>query len=130
MTIAYLDTSFLLAIVFEEPRASRLRQILTRFDRVFASDVLVAEAFSAAAREHLDEALLLSPLQPISLVFPQRSLQPELRETLAHGYLRGADLWHVGCALFIAGTGRKGVAFLSRDATQRAVARALGFATP
>ena len=53
-----------------------------------------------------------------------------MREALEVGHLRGADLWHVACALFVAGTARSEVAFLSRDAAQRTVAKRLGFPAP
>ena len=53
-----------------------------------------------------------------------------MREALAHGYLRGADLWHVAGAMFLAGSARAEIAFLSRDVTQKRIARRLGFPTP
>lgn len=127
MTIAYVDTSFVLAILFAEPRARALRALLARQDGVFASDLLLAEAFSAAAREGIEPAAVAGAVRPISLVLPDRSLGPEVREALAHGYLRGADLWHVACAMFVAGDARAEVRFLSRDAAQKAVARRIGF---
>jgi len=69
-------------------------------------------------------------LAAISLVLPERSLEPEMKEVLQHGYLRGADLWHVACAIFVAGQARADLTFLSRDVAQRKAARQLGFATP
>jgi len=53
-----------------------------------------------------------------------------MQEVLAQGYLRGADVWHVACALFLADAARAELAFLSRDAAQRRVARRLGFRAP
>jgi hypothetical protein len=53
-----------------------------------------------------------------------------MREAVDVGRLRGADLWHVACALFVAGSARGDLAFLSRDAAQRTVAKRLGFPTP
>lgn len=130
MNVAYLDTSFLLAILFGEPGAARLQGVLGGFDRVLASDVLVAEALAATKRERVDAALLHEPLERIDLVLPTRSLEHEMHEALSHGSLRGADLWHVACAAFVAGRARGDLAFLTRDRPQRAVARALGFPTP
>ena len=130
MNAAYIDTSFLLAIIFGESPASALRRRLLKFERRLAGDLLRAEALSAARRE----ALALDGLQPtlaaISLVLPERSLEHEMREALRHGYLRGADLWHVACALYVAGDTRSDLTFLSRDQAQRAVARRLGFPAP
>lgn len=130
MSDAFIDTSFLLAIVFEEREASRLRRLLTRYDQIFASDLLVSETASAVAREGSDGVLVRAELDRLSLVFPHRSLEPEFMEALGSGYLRGADLWHLGCALFVAGKARGELAFLSRDGAQRRAARALGFPTP
>jgi hypothetical protein len=53
-----------------------------------------------------------------------------MREILRHGRLRGADLWHLACALYLADGRPDGLAFLSRDGPQRSLARGLGFATP
>lgn len=61
-------------------------------------------------------------------ILPDRSLQPEIEQTIAAGYLRGADLWHVACALFLVNDPRE-IAFLTRDERQRSVAKALGFKT-
>ena len=130
MTTAYLDSSFLLAIVFGEPRAAPLRRVLAGFDRLLSSDLLVAECLSAAQREEVDRKAMVVSLRPVDLVLPSRSLQPEVAEVLDQGYLRGADLWHVACALFVAEDTRSEVAFLSRDEPQRRVARRLGFPTP
>ena len=130
MKAAYIDTSFLLAILFGEPRSRALRGVLVGFGRAFASDLLVAEALAAAAREGLDPTVVLPALRSVSLVLPQRSLEPEMAEVLRHGHLRGADLWHLACALFLADTARSDLAFLSRDKEQRRVARRLGFPTP
>ncbi len=130
MSVAYVDTSFVLAIIFAEPRARALRAALARHAGVFAGDLLVAETLSAAAREGLEGTAVRAAAQSISLVLPDRTLEPEMRECLAHGYLRGADLWHVACAMFVAGTARSELTFLSRDAAQRKVARKLGFRVP
>jgi predicted nucleic acid-binding protein len=130
MRAAYLDTSFLLAILFDEPGATGLRRALGRSGRVFSSDLLTAETLSAAVREGLDVRAVMTALEAITLVLPSRSLDREMQEALGHGYLRGADVWHVACALFVADTARSELAFLSRDTAQRLVARRLGFRTP
>ena len=130
MSAAYLDTSFLLAITFGEPQAPALRRRLGRYEHRLAGDLLRAEALSAAKREGLALDALQPALAAISLVLPERSLEREMREVLSLGYLRGADLWHVACALFLTGEDRGELAFLSRDTAQRRVARRLGFATP
>jgi len=130
LTVAYLDTSALLAIVFGEAEASAVRRVLRGVDRVVSGDLLVAEALAAAARETMELASLAAPLEAVSLILPDRSLEPEMREVLEAGPLRGADLWHLACALFLAGAERSSLSFVSRDRTQRRVARELGFPTP
>lgn len=130
MTAAYLDTSFFVAIVLGEPGAGRLSRVLAGHDRVLASDLLVAETLCTARREGVDVDLLRPALSALTLVLPARSLEQEMREAVHVGRLRGADLWHVACALFVAGSARADLPFLSRDAAQRTVAKRLGFPTP
>jgi hypothetical protein len=130
VSAAYLDSSFLLAILLGESRARSLQGLAARFDDLLAGDLLVAEALATAAREDLELELLTPAIEGIDLVLPDRSLEPEMREVLQHGRLRGADLWHLACALYVAGDAREELAFLSRDAPQRRLARRLGFATP
>jgi len=130
VTAAYLDSSYLLAIIFGEPRFATLQRKLAGFDQIVSADLLTAECLSASGREGLDPASVLAPLRSIALVLPPRSLEAELLEASTHGRLRGADLWHVANALFVAGEARGDLPFLSRDEAQRKVARRLGFPTP
>ncbi len=127
MKLAYIDTSCLVAIAFGEPPAPRLLARLRRFDRLFSSNLLEAELRSALVREAVRDkgAALLSW---ITWVFPNRQLTPEFDRVVAVGYLKGADLWHLANALFLAPTG-KGLSFLTLDERQREVAAQLGFAT-
>ena len=130
MRAAYLDSSFLVAILFDEPGASGLRRTLGRYERVFSSDLLTAETLSTAVRERLEVGAVMTALEAVALVLPHRSLDRGMQEVLAQGYLRGADAWHVACALFLADAARSELAFLSRDVAQRRAARRLGFVTP
>lgn len=97
---------------------------------MFSADLLVAETLAAATRENLGVDAVDPTLKTISLLFPDRTLTPKFREVLARGYLRGADLWHLATAMFLAGPDRPQVAFLSRDSAPRAMAGRLGFPTP
>jgi len=130
VSAAYLDSSLLIGILFGEPGARALARMVDRFDALFTGDLLVAEVLAAAAREGLEPAAVGRVLAPVSLVLPPRTLEPEMNEALRHGRLRGADLWHVACALFLAGPAREDLSFLSRDEAQRRVASRLGFPTP
>lgn len=49
-----------------------------------------------------------------------------MSRALEVGYLRGADLWHVACALYLVEDAPE-LSFLTRDERQSAVAEALGF---
>jgi hypothetical protein len=60
---------------------------------------------------------------------PSRPLGPEFRKVLEHGYVRGADLWHLASALFLAPEPGQ-LAFFSLDRRQAEVALKLGFAVP
>ena len=97
-------------------------------DRLVASNLLEAELRAACAREEVrwDPALVSA----ISWLLPGRLLSDELARVLAAGYLRGADLWHIACALFVAGEIGAPVEFLTLDERQRAVAVAVGLPSP
>jgi hypothetical protein len=97
---------------------------LARFDEAVSSSVLEAEFLAACRREGI--APDGATLEKIGWVFPDRRLSDETAAVLAQGPLRGADAWHVACALYFAG-GRRDVAFLTLDQRQRAVAQRLGF---
>ena len=62
----------------------------------------------------------------LNWVYPRRRLTPELDKILAAGTLKGADLWHLACALFLRPQFEE-MAFLTLDGNQADVARALGF---
>jgi predicted nucleic acid-binding protein len=125
MRLAYVDTSCLVAIAFAEAGATKVAGRLERMDRLFASNLLEAELRSALAREGLssDPAELLSGL---TWVYPNRPLSGEFERIAVEGYVKGADLWHLACALFLAPE-PKDLAFLTLDKRQEAVARKLGF---
>ena len=125
MTFAYVDTSCLVAVAFDEPGARKLAARLRRFDHLFSSNLLEAELRSALVREGADGHIedLLSWL---TWVYPNRPLTPEYARITAAGYLRGGDLWHLANALFLA-PDPTDLSFLTLDGRQGAVARRLGF---
>jgi predicted nucleic acid-binding protein len=130
MNAAYLDSSFFVAVLFGERNAPALRRILGSFETVFISDLVVTETLAALVREEIDPGDAASAVASMSLVLPDRSLASEVESVLEHGYLRGADAWHLACALFLTGDARSELAFLSRDESQRRVAKRLGFRVP
>lgn len=125
MSVAYVDTSCLVAIAFDEPGSEHLAARLASFDILAASNLLEAELRSAFAREGVD--LDPSLIEGITWILPERRLTPEIDRTVAVGRLRGADLWHVACALYLAESPAD-IAFASLDERQREVATLLGFA--
>ena len=85
------------------------------------------ETAESLARERVqaDCAVLLSG---INWVLPDRPLTTEFREALGLGRVRGADLWHLACALFLKRR-LAGLSFMTLDRKQRELADALGFET-
>jgi hypothetical protein len=124
MRIAYVDTSCLLAIAFDEPGARKLATRLAAFDRLVSVNLLEAEYRSALAREGVEGGESL--LSWVGWYLPDRPLSGEMREALDQGHLRGADLFHLGAALALRSE-LPDLAFLTLDDRQQAVSRGLGF---
>ena len=124
MSVAYVDTSALVAIAFSERGGATVARRLDGFSRLLSSNLLEAELRVAFAREGYEfETGLVSGIE---WVMPDRTLSPEFMKALDAGYLRGADLWHVAVALYVTGPG-SGMSFITLDCRQRSVAATLGF---
>lgn len=124
MKVAYVDTSVLLAIAFQERDGPAARRRLESFDLLVASNLVEAELRAALHREAAPSDAPL--LNRVSWVSPQRPLSPEITVVLGAGQLRGADLWHLACALYVAPSPRD-LFFLTLDTRQGAAAEKLGF---
>lgn len=127
MSVAYLDTSCLVAVAFAEPGWKKLARRLSSYRDLVSSNLLEAEFRSALAREGVEGGDPL--LDTVAWILPDRRLTPEIQRVLAVAPLRGADLWHVAAALYLAES-PSDVDFLTLDAAQREAASALGFPTP
>jgi len=126
LRVAYVDTSCLLAVVLDQPGAERVAKRLAQFDRLVSSNLLEAELRSVMAREKIQ--VEVGPLfRGIDWIHPNRPLTAEFHRVLASGYLKGADLWHLACALFVA-PDPEALSFLTLDERQQRVASKLGFA--
>ena len=125
MKPAYVDASALIAVAFGEPGATRLERRMSGFDGLYSSNLTEAEVLSAFVREER-EAPERDPFGRLSWVLPDRPLTDEISRVLSAGYLRGADLWHVACALYLEPEPDE-LVFLTLDASQKAVAAKLGF---
>lgn len=128
MNLAYVDTSCLVAVAFAEPGARTVAGRLHRFDRLFSSNLLEAELRSALIREGVPVEREQPLLDGITWIYPNRPLGREFDRITPLGYLRGADLWHLACALFLASEATE-LAFLTLDTRQANVARRLGFSS-
>lgn len=126
MTAAYVDSSYMVAIALNEATAAAARTRMNAHDRLIASGLCEAELLSTCARD--DVQLPTGWDDHLTFVHPRRGLGPEIRRTLAAGYLRGADLWHIAVALYVNPSPAE-LTFLTFDNKQRAVAAALGFQT-
>ncbi len=126
MKVAYVDTSCLVAIAFGEKGATVLGRRLEGFDELLSSNLLEAELRASFVRENVEPDA--SYLDSIGWILPNRPLSQEMSAVLAAGYLRGADLWHLACALYVVDRPQD-MSFVTLDSGQWAVAEALGFAT-
>lgn len=124
MTVAYVDTSCLIAIAFGERGAKALARRLAGFDELVSANLLEADLRAAFAREGIHGELAAVPA--ISWVVPDRPLSPEIARVLDAGYVRGADCWHLATALYLA-EDPVTIPFLTLDQQQRRVADVLGF---
>ncbi len=124
MKAAYVDTSCLVAIAFDEPERTEVASRLGEHEMLLSSNLLEAEFRAALARESadLDEALF----SWITWVLPDRPLSAEITRVLGAAYLRGADLWHLSMAIYVT-SDPADLTFLTLDQRQREVAEALGF---
>lgn len=124
MKAAYVDTSCLVATALAHPGAAAVAKRLSVFDSLHSANLLEAELKSVLKREGLlaDSALL----HRIVWVMPDRQLDVEIEQVLDAGYVRGADCWHLACALYLAEDPEE-MAFLTLDTRQLSVARKLGF---
>lgn len=124
MSAAYVDSSAVVAIAFGEPGGAALARRLGRIDELFTSNLTEAEVLAALARE--GEAAPRALFSAFSWVLPSRPLGEEISRALEAGRLRGADLWHLACALYLEPQPDR-LVFLTLDSRQKSVASRLGF---
>ncbi|MBI4209582.1 MAG: type II toxin-antitoxin system VapC family toxin [Deltaproteobacteria bacterium] len=126
MKIAYIDTSVIVAILFNERGGKAMRRSLQKLDAVFSSNLLEAELRSVFVREAIDIQFASASLDAVRWVLPDRPLNPEISAVLKQGYLRGADAWHLACALYLSPRSSD-LLFLTLDVPQKKIAAKLGF---
>jgi len=123
MSVAYIDTSCLVAIAFSERGATAIERRLNEFDELVSANLLEAEIRCAFKRERVEFAA--DTVAGLSWLIPDRPLTDEITRVLDVSYVRGAHCWHLATALFLAEP--SSLAFLTLDDTQRKAAIALGF---
>ena len=124
MTIAYVDTSALVAVAFGESEAPAVAQRLNACTTLMSSNLLEAELRSVYSRE--GRRFEADRIARIEWIMPNRSLSPEIVAVLDAGHVRGADLWHLATALYVAPDPSE-MSFLTLDKKQQAVAALLNF---
>lgn len=127
MNACYVDTSLLLAIAFGAPGAKDYSRALKGFDPVLSANLLECEFRAVFAREGVEYDGKL--LERLTWILPDRRLTPEVDRVLSVGEARGADLWHLANALYVAEDPAE-MGFFTADERQRKIARAVGFSTP
>ena len=124
MSIAYVDSSAIVGIAFQDNGWTAVERRLGRFSNLWSSNLLEAEVRAAYGRER--KAFDVRVLSGVRWVLPDRPLTTEIASILQAGYLRGADLWHIATALYAAPEPGD-ISFVTLDDRQRAVAATLGF---
>jgi hypothetical protein len=115
------------ALLFGEAGTRAVRGRLESCARLYSANQLEAELRAELVRERV--AWQADLVAGIGWVLPARRLTDEIAHVLEAGYLRGADLWHVACALHLHRALGE-LEFLTLDSTQREVAAAAGLSAP
>lgn len=125
MTTAYVDSSVLVSIAFDQSGSVVLSRRVNSFGSLISSNLLEAEFQAAFARE--GRVVDRTSLKRVAWILPERPLDDEIAQVLGHGYVRGADCWHLATALYSAAEAPSSISFLTLDSRQKTIARALGF---
>ena len=124
MSIAYVDSSAIVGIAFQDNGWTAMERRLGRFSNLWSSNLVEAEVRAAHGRER--RAFDVRVLSGVRWVLPDRPLTTEIASILQAGYLRGAELWHIATALYAAPEPGD-ISFVTLDDRQRTVAATLGF---
>lgn len=124
MRRVYVDSSVVVAILLDEPGAGAMARKLAAYE-LLSSPLLEGEVRAALTHEGVS---LTDPVfDAFGWVLPQRALSAEIARVLSAGRVRGAEVFHLACALHVFGDLPGN--FLTLDAAQREVAEKLGFGT-
>ncbi|PWU18116.1 MAG: hypothetical protein C5B49_07695 [Bdellovibrio sp.] len=126
MKVAYIDSSVVVGLMFSEIETQSLEKRLMKFDELISSNLLEAEVMSAAVREGVPLEHAVKLIKSVSLYYASSDLIEELRRVFKIDYIRGADAYHLACALALDPTAEE-LYFSSTDKKQMAIASSLGF---
>ncbi len=126
MTVAYADTSALVAVAFGEPQAPAMALRLNACTAILSSNLLEAELRPVYSPE--GRRFEANRIARAEWILPNRPLSPEIAAVLEAGHVRGADLWRLATALFVAPEPGE-LSFMTLDKRQNATAAQLGFRT-
>jgi len=130
MKVNYIDSSVLVAILLNEPSSEMARLTLAKESIIQSSSLIESEIISVCKREKVEFQLADSLLDSIDIVSPPSSIRPYIKDIIEYGYVRGADLQHLACALYLCGNTPKYITFWSFDVNQSRVAKKVGFRMP
>ena len=122
----YVDSSVIVALLFEEEGFRRYSDLIEKGETSYSSHLLEAEVFAAAVREGVPLKQAAEFVELISLIIPKRSLRLEYERLFEVGPLRGADACHIATALYL-DPECKELGFVSADKDQSRLAQKLGF---
>ena len=129
MKAIYVDSSVIVSILFREPHSKKLLEIINQTSSTcYSSQILEAEVYASATRENIVLAEAHKLLMHINLLLPERSLRKEYKEIFSAGYCRGADAYHIACALYL-DPERTNLIFLTADQRQQEVAKKVKLTT-
>ena len=120
----FIDSSCFVMLALNEPGAARLRSRIARAPARYASTLAEAELLAALTREGLPAREVDVP--GVGWIAPSRRLTRQLEQVMSRGYVRGADAWHLACALLLDPDANE-LVFLTLDTRRREVAKAIGF---
>ena len=126
MRTVYLDSSVLVALLFEETLPKRYDRWLDFKGSYYSSYLLEAEIYASAAREGFSLEKAGEFIERVSLIIPEGSLKKEYLRIFGMGYCRGADACHLATALYLDPTAEN-LVFLTADEKQANMARKIGF---
>lgn len=128
MRAAYLDTSALIAVAFDEPGATHVQSFLEEEIRLVSSELIVAETLSAFVRNDRSLTEAKGWLESVNRILVDTPLDKELTRIFRSSRVRGADAFHLATALWL--TGGASLVFLTLDKQQAMAAQQLGFELP